>query len=246
MTAEVTVLPRTRDVLLALLAGAAGCVDALSYLRLGNVFTANMTGNAVLLGIGAGEQVAARALHSAAALAGFVLGVLAGAALCGRREPPQAGSWPRRVTVALAVELAVLLVVAGGWALAGGHPAGHAAYPLIVAWAAAMGVQSAAVQRLRVSGVATTYLTGTITGLLVGLASGGAPRGSLLRPGGIVLALVTGAVVAAVVVRQVAGVAALVPVVLLAAVVAVAAGAPPRRPARAAEADRIGGQPTDE
>jgi hypothetical protein len=35
-------------------------------------------------------------------------------------------------------------------------------------------------------------------------------------------------------------------VVLLAAVVAVAAGAPPRRPARAAEADRIGGQPTDE
>src|SRR6266540_2006600 len=97
---EVRALPRARDLLLALLAGTAGCIDALSYLRLGNVFTANMTGNAVLLGIATGQQVAARALHSVAALAGFVLGVLAGATLCGRRHGSEAG-WPPRVTLAL-------------------------------------------------------------------------------------------------------------------------------------------------
>jgi len=98
--------------LLALLAGTAGCIDALSYLRLGNVFTANMTGNAVLLGIATGQQVAARALHSVAALAGFALGVLAGAALCGRHQGSEAGGWPPRVTLALGVELVVL----GAWA----------------------------------------------------------------------------------------------------------------------------------
>jgi uncharacterized membrane protein YoaK (UPF0700 family) len=34
-----------------LLTGAAGYVDAVSYLLLGRVFTANMTGNTVLLGL---------------------------------------------------------------------------------------------------------------------------------------------------------------------------------------------------
>src|SRR5918996_1445362 len=116
-----------RDALLALLAGAAGCIDALTYLRLGNVFTANMTGNTVLLGIAAGQQAAARVLHSVLALAGFVLGVLAGAALCGRRERSEASRWPPRVTLTLAVELIALLAMAVGWALAGEDPAGGGA-----------------------------------------------------------------------------------------------------------------------
>ncbi len=38
-------------------------------------------------------------------------------------------------------------------------------YPLIVLSAAAMGVQSAAVRRLQVAGVSTTYITGTLTSL---------------------------------------------------------------------------------
>jgi uncharacterized membrane protein YoaK (UPF0700 family) len=225
---EVSVPPSARDAMLALLAGAAGCIDALSYLRLGNVFTANMTGNAVLLGIAAGQQAAARALHSVAALAGFVLGVLAGAALCGRHKRSEAGRWPPRVTLALAVELVALLALAAGWALAGEDPVGSAEYGLIGASALAMGVQSAAVQQLGVSGVATTYVTGTLTGLVADLALPGASRGSLLRRGGVLLALVAGAAAGAAVVGVAGGVAALIPVVLVAAVVAVAAW--PRRP----------------
>lgn len=234
---EVSVLPRPRDPLLVLLAGAAGCIDALSYLRLGNVFTANMTGNAVLLGIAAGQQATARALHSVAALAGFAVGALVGAALCGRREQSEAGRWPPRVTLALAVELIVLLAVAAGWALAGGDPAGGAEYGLAGVLAMAMGVQSAAVQQLRVAGVATTYVTGTLTGLLGDVALPGASRGSLARRSGVLLALVTGAGVGAAVVGVAGGVAALIPVVLVAAVVTVAARGRPRR-ARPAPEER--------
>jgi uncharacterized membrane protein YoaK (UPF0700 family) len=228
---EVSVLPRARDAMLALLAAAAGSIDALSYLRLGNVFTANMTGNAVLLGIAAGQQAAARVLHSVAALAGFGLGVLAGAALCGRDQQAEAGRWPPRVTLALAVELVALLAMAACWALAGEDPAGGAEYGLVGVSALAMGVQSAAVQRFGVSGVATTYVTGTLTGLLGDLVLPGASRGSLVRRGGVLLALVAGAAAGAAVVGVAGGMAALIPVVLVAAVVAVAA-LPRRRRAR--------------
>ena len=45
-----------RDLLLLGLTWAAGFVDAVSYLGLGNVFTANMTGNTMLLGIALVEE----------------------------------------------------------------------------------------------------------------------------------------------------------------------------------------------
>ena len=47
----------------------------------------------------------------------------------------------------------------------GSEPSGVVVYPLIVLSALAMGVQSAAVRRLAVADVATTYITGTLTGL---------------------------------------------------------------------------------
>jgi uncharacterized membrane protein YoaK (UPF0700 family) len=228
-----------RDALLALLAATAGYIDAFSYLRLGNVFTANMTGNTVLLGIAAGQQAAARALHSVVALAGFVLGVLAGAALCGRRERSEASRWPPRVTLTLAVELIALLAMAVGWALAGEDPAGGAEYGLVGAAALAMGMQSAAVQRLRVAGVATTYVTGTLTSLFTDLALPGASRGSMVQRGWVLLALVAGAVAGAVVVRVAGGFAALIPVVLVAVVVVVAARSRPRRTQSATEQDQL-------
>jgi uncharacterized membrane protein YoaK (UPF0700 family) len=224
------VLPPARDGLLVLLAGAAGGIDVLSYLRLGNVFTANMTGNAVLLGIATGQHVGARALHSAVALAGFVLGVLAGAALCGRHQGSQTGGWPPGVTLALGVELVLLAALAVGWALAGADPAGRAEDGLVGIAALAMGLQSAAVARLPLDGVATTYVTGTLTGLLFGLVLGSDSRRDRLRRVGVLLGLVGGAVVAAVVVGAAGAVAALIPVALVAVVVAVAVRARPASP----------------
>ena len=57
--------------MLVLLACVAGSVDVMSYYRLGNVFTANMTGNTVLLGLSIGQGNVASSLHRLAALAGF-------------------------------------------------------------------------------------------------------------------------------------------------------------------------------
>ena len=65
-----------RDRILLALAFVAGCVDALSYLGLSRVFTANMTGNAVLLGLAIGQTQELQVAHSSAAIVGFVLGVV--------------------------------------------------------------------------------------------------------------------------------------------------------------------------
>jgi uncharacterized membrane protein YoaK (UPF0700 family) len=157
--------PKTvRDTLLLLLSAAAGCVDALSYLGLGQVFTANMTGNTVLFGIALGQAKGEEALRGGVALAGFVLGVAGGAMITeGKLEGRSV--WPRAVTVALAFELVVMVAFALGFYLTGGGPSGGARYLIIALSALAMGVQSTAVRSLGVGGVASTYITGTLTSL---------------------------------------------------------------------------------
>ncbi len=67
-----------RDLLVLGLTWSAGFVDAISFLGLGSVFTANMTGNTMLLGIALGRGDLPGALRSLIALAGFCLGATAG------------------------------------------------------------------------------------------------------------------------------------------------------------------------
>ena len=55
-----------------------GLVDAVSYLRLGRVFVANMTGNVVFLGFSANPHSGLSAATPVIAITGFVLGALAG------------------------------------------------------------------------------------------------------------------------------------------------------------------------
>src|SRR5215510_6689154 len=89
---------------------AAGYVDAIGYVALGGVFTANMTGNTVLLGLYLGQEQSAAVLRSLVALAGFGAGVLIGALVVERQQ--EAPPWPRAVTRALAVEAIILAVFA--------------------------------------------------------------------------------------------------------------------------------------
>ncbi|MEO8848762.1 MAG: YoaK family protein [Casimicrobiaceae bacterium] len=153
----------TRNALLLALAVAAGYIDALSYLGLGRVFTANMTGNTVLLAIAIAHFDADAAARSGLALAGFVAGVGAGAWIVQRDH---SGSlWPRSVMVALTLEWIVLVAFAIVWNVAGVALTAWSTALLIALSAFAMGTQSAAIHRLEVSGVATTYITGTLTHL---------------------------------------------------------------------------------
>src|SRR5918997_6036791 len=87
-TSPVTV----RDTMLVMLSLAAGCVDAVGFLGLGQIFVANMTGNTVLLGLALGQARAEAALRAVVALGGFVVGVAAGAAVVGRGGESFAGS----------------------------------------------------------------------------------------------------------------------------------------------------------
>jgi uncharacterized membrane protein YoaK (UPF0700 family) len=165
-TAQHTRVPLLRDSLLLLLAGAAGSLDAISYLGLGHVFTANMTGNTVLLGVALSQRDIPAVLRNAVALVGFGVGVALGTAIAGRGRP--GGRWPRIVTVTLAVELAALLLYALIWHLVD-TPSGGSASALILLSAGAMGIQSEAVRCLKISGVSTTYITGTLTNLTASL-----------------------------------------------------------------------------
>src|SRR5262249_40024342 len=92
-----------RDWLLIPLTLVAGWVDAVAYVSLGHVFTANMTGNLVLLGINAGEDQLVAAIRSAVALACFALGALLGGLITRRTRP--GGVWPRQATLAMTAEL---------------------------------------------------------------------------------------------------------------------------------------------
>jgi uncharacterized membrane protein YoaK (UPF0700 family) len=237
-------LPKARNVMLVSLSLAAGCVDAVGFLALGHVFVANMTGNTVLLGLAIGQWEWGAALRAVTALAGFIGGVAAGASLLHQdREGREA--WPPIVTLTLALELLVLIAFAFGWIRAAPEPAGEETYILISLSAFAMGVQSSAVRRLGIPGVATTYITGTLTNLTedaIGRLrstvsgqgsrsseSGGSSARGLMLPADVWLAYGLGAVLTGAIVLRWPSFAVLPPVIVLAAVVVVATARHRRR-----------------
>ncbi|MGK5641849.1 YoaK family protein [Streptomyces sp. URMC 126] len=179
-----------RPLLAALLAltVVGGVLDAVSYLGLGHVFIANMTGNVIVLGFSAAGAAGFSATASSLALAGFLLGALLG----GRFGTAMAGR-PRRLWLggALAAE-ALLTGVAAG--LAAGVPDGDGRrFTVISVLAVAMGVRVATVRALAVPDMMTTILTRVLTGIAADsrLAGGSGPR--LGRRLGSVLAMILGA-----------------------------------------------------
>lgn len=183
--------PQVRDALLLTLTAAAGSADAVSFLGLGNVFTANMTGNLVLLGIAIGRGQLAGSVRSVIALAGFAVGVLIGVRITARTE--QTASWPLSVTLALLVEFGLLVAFLAGWEIAGDHPAALPLGVLIVLSASAMGMQAAAARRLHVAGVTTVFVTGMLTSLIADLATVGPSRAHWMLWATSLISLVFGA-----------------------------------------------------
>lgn len=175
---------------MVVLALTTGAVNAVTYLRLGKVFSSVITGNLALLGVSAGQQNAGLALNGGLALAGYGVGVLVGGALAGTPDEDQP-AWPRQATVTLAAELAVLAGFSGGWLASGGHPSGGPRLTLLAVAAAGMGMQSTAIRRL--GPMSTTYLTSTLIGILQALAIRRWPS-QWQRSTGVLLAYVIGAV----------------------------------------------------
>lgn len=168
---------------LSLLTLVTGLVDAACYLGLGRVFTANMTGNVVLLAFGATGAQGLPVLAPTVSLGVFLVGATAGGRLASNLVGPAGAEVPasvrrRWVTITLLLELglvAVAGVVALGLPVGGG---GARRYVVIALLAAALGLQNATVRRLAVPDVTTTVLTLTLTGLAADswLAGGHSPR----------------------------------------------------------------------
>lgn len=206
-----------RDVLAVILTLATGATDAIGFLRLGGVFSSVMTANMVLLGISVGREDGALAFHTGAAFAGFVIGGFLGSRVAGAPREGQ-GVWPRSVSTALALELAIFLVFTVWWEVDAAHPSGDVTYLLLAVNATALGVQSGAILRLGVTGLSTTYLTGTLTQVLASLSTKGTPLHA--RSVGVLLALVSGGILGAVLVLQAPRAAPAVPVGVLLVVLA--------------------------
>jgi uncharacterized membrane protein YoaK (UPF0700 family) len=146
--------------MLLVLTVVTGVVDAVSYLELGHVFVANMTGNVVFLGFALAGAANLSATASLAALAAFLLGALAGGHLS-RHLPGHRG---RLLTAAVAAQ-AVLVAASTALAAVAGHDSEPARYTLIGLLGFAMGGQNAVVRSLKVPDLTTTVLTMTITAL---------------------------------------------------------------------------------
>jgi uncharacterized membrane protein YoaK (UPF0700 family) len=187
---------RLRHALVAVLTLNAGATDAIGFLALGGAFTSVMTGNLVLFGIAAANSDASLARHTATAIVCFIAGCIAGARLAGVAQPADR-TWPVAITRALIVEFVVFTGYAIGWWIAGGHPGGTTQLGLLATNAVGLGIQSSAVQRFGVSGLSTTYMTGTLTTVIVRLTSGHRLR-DVADSGQILAALIGGAVLSGV------------------------------------------------
>jgi uncharacterized membrane protein YoaK (UPF0700 family) len=203
-TARQTTDIGVRDLLLMALTFSSGAIDAISYLALGKVFTAFMTGNIVFLGLwtaGAGDfDVVRIAIALTAFSAGVFLARLIAKSLrnsdrrFGRNSDAGSGVWPQELTTALGIVVIAQAGFLAVWAPAGGWPSNGVAYVLVGIWALGMGVQSAAALSFGVTGVFTTAATGTVVVLMDNLAAWRSPATERRRLAGVLVSLFSGAV----------------------------------------------------
>jgi uncharacterized membrane protein YoaK (UPF0700 family) len=177
--------------LLIALTGVTGLVDAASYLGLGHVFVANMTGIVVLLGFALSRATGLSIAASLVALAGFLVGAVAGGRLA------VASSRHRRLWLSTGCAAQTVLVGAAAAATAAGvlRPDGPSRLALLALLGTAMGIQNATARRLAIPDLTTTVLTQTLTGLAAESPLAGGANTRPMRRIAAVVAMLGGALV---------------------------------------------------
>jgi uncharacterized membrane protein YoaK (UPF0700 family) len=196
-----------------------GIVDGVSFVGLGHVFVANMTGNVVFLGFALAGTGGLSAAASLIALGAFVLGAVAGGQIGSRCAEHRARHLRNAIGAALPLLLAAVLVAA----LAGRHPTAGARYAIVGMLALAMGIQNATARRLAVPDLTTTVLTLTLTGIGADSTPGGGGGSHLGRRLIAVTTMFAGALVSALLALRVDLVLPLALAATVAAAVTVAA-----------------------
>src|SRR5713101_4801903 len=195
--------PNTEKVIPYALLGmtaVTGLVDAVSFLSLGRVFTANMTGNIVLLAFATAHVSGLSIARSLTALLSFLVGAIFGGRIMARAG---ADSQIRFAAQAFLVE-DIFLFAASLCAIGYRRDLLEHSFQsvaLITLTALAMGIRNAAVRKLAIPDLTTTVLTLTITGIGAdsSIANGSNPR--LARRVEAVVAMFLGAALGAVIIR---------------------------------------------
>jgi len=138
-----------------------GLVDAFSYLVLGHVFVANMTGNVVFLAFALAGAKAFSIAASLVALASFSGGALVGGMVTSRFRTNRGTTLFCTATLQCCL-LAASVVIS---ALSSTPLDAAVHYSLIVVLGLAMGMQNATARKLAVPDLTTTVLTLTVTGI---------------------------------------------------------------------------------
>jgi uncharacterized membrane protein YoaK (UPF0700 family) len=183
---------RVRDLLLNALTVSSGAVDAISFLALGKVFSAFMTGNIAFFGLRvAGASHAPGGVAIFVSMAAFAVGVYLSTKIV--KLPEGSCLWPKQVTLALGISLIAHSVFLAVWFASNGQPTNDVAHVLLGSWAFAMGMQSAAVRTLHVEGVFTTAATATIIFLVGDITNWSATTVERRRFAGVLVSLFLGA-----------------------------------------------------
>jgi uncharacterized membrane protein YoaK (UPF0700 family) len=184
--------------LLMVLTVTTGMIDAISFVGLGHVFTANMTGNVVFIGFALGGADGVSVARSLVALVSFGGGALIGGRVVNRAARPPL----HQLAMATGGE-AILLSIAVAMAFgATTSPRPATVYALIVLTAVAMGLRNAVVRKLGVADVTTTVLTMTITGIAADSSLAGGDHRRHGRRALSLLAMVAGAWIGTLLLRQ--------------------------------------------
>jgi uncharacterized membrane protein YoaK (UPF0700 family) len=148
---------------------STGLVDAASYLRLGHVFAANMTGNVVLLGFGIAGAGGLPVVAPVVSLAAFLCGARLGVRLGPRKAGGEAGALP----AALGFEAGMLVAATIVAAVVSVRADAFSGDAIIALLAMGMGARNAAVRSLGIPDLTTTVLTMTLTALAAEFPSPG-------------------------------------------------------------------------
>ena len=166
-----------------------GLVDAVSYLGLGHVFTANMTGNVVLLAFGIAGSGGLPVVGPVVSLCSFLVGAGGGGRLAARVAERQS----HHMSLALVIEASLIGAAAVTAAAIDVHPGAASGYAVIALLALAMGVRNATVRRIGVPDLTTTVLTMTLTGLAADSPPAGGSGKGTVRRSAAALAMFAGA-----------------------------------------------------
>jgi uncharacterized membrane protein YoaK (UPF0700 family) len=179
--------------LMLVLTFSTGVIDAVGYLGLDRVFTGNMTGNVVLLGMAFAGGDGLPILRPALALVFFMVG----AALAGRvlRKGPE--GWSGRTSstlLAVTVGLTALALYVALVDVRADEVLGSITTSVL---ATVMGIQAATAKRLKVAEITTVVVTSTITGLASDSRLAGGASTHWARRASAIALIMAGAVVGA-------------------------------------------------